>query len=142
MEEKLKNELNERFDILEKYFHISKNIKKEFMKNGTVYYTEPNGALYWCNELGGGEQYEKLIKEFEEKHQGSKVYFAMHTFTEFGELLNLLFVSQYEEDWEYEKEDLKQGIAFSYVYNLDDDICSEFGSIGIRGIIGGLVRVA
>lgn len=140
MEEKLKNELNKRFDILEKYYKISKNIRKEFFENNTVYYTEQNGALYWCNDLGGGEKYEQLIKKFEEKHEGCKVYFVMHNYTEFGELLNLMYVSNYEEEWEQDRQDLLNGITFAYVYNLDDEWCSEFGTIGIRGLIGGLVR--
>ncbi len=140
MNETMKNELNKRFDILEKCYNLSKNIRKDFFENNTIYYTEQNGALYWCNELGGGEKYEQLIKDFEKEHKGCHVYFAIHTYTEFGELLNLMYISDDEQDWAYDKNDLLNGITFCYVYNLTDDWCSEFGTIGIKGLIGGLVR--
>jgi hypothetical protein len=37
---------------------------------------------------------------------------------------------------------LKDGYACAYVMNLDDEWCSEFGSIGIKPQFGGVVRTA
>lgn len=141
MNNELKNEIQKRFEILEK-MGLMKIVQKEFWKDNLVYYTLSNGALYWCNKAGGGERYEEKIKEFEKQHKDTKVYYTMVNYTEFGELLTLLYVSgEYPEEWEQEKEDLQQGYAFGYVYNLDCDWCSEFGSVGIAEKIGGIVRV-
>ena len=35
----------------------------------------------------------------------------------------------------------KDHIVFAYVWNKDDDYCSEFGSIGVRSFGGGIRRV-
>lgn len=40
-----------------------------------------------------------------------------------------------------DREDIKDGYVFIYCKNLDDDICSEFGSICYKSVNGGLVRV-
>ena len=53
-----------------------------------------------------------------------------------------IVVSQYEEEWKDDRSDLKDGYALAYVKNMDDDTCSEFGSIGIKEQFGGLVRTA
>ena len=37
---------------------------------------------------------------------------------------------------------IKDGYAFVYTKNVNDDWCSEFGSICIKSQLGGLVRVA
>lgn len=54
----------------------------------------------------------------------------------------LLYVSKYKEEWQTDREDLKEGLAFSYVYNMDCPEFSEFGSIGFAQRFGGLVRTA
>ena len=38
-------------------------------------------------------------------------------------------------------DDLKDGYAFCYVKNIDDDFCSEFGTIAFKSIFGGVCRV-
>lgn len=55
-------------------------------------------------------------------------------------MLNLLYVNAYEEEWERDKQDLKENYSFSYVVNLDDEIFSEFGSIAFEVKSGGLIR--
>lgn len=94
------------------------------------------GGLYWLDE-----EDIKRVKEFEEKFN-AVVYNVIECDTEFGRLQNLLYVSENEEEWEYDIEDIKHGMVFSYVYNLDVPDFSEFGSIGIKNFGGGLLRVA
>lgn len=81
----------------------------------------------------------KIIEKFEEKHN-AKVFHLIHCFSEFGELLNLLYVSNYDEEWEQDKQELKENYSFSYVVNLEDECFSEFGSIGYDVKCGGLIR--
>ena len=97
------------------------------------------GILYYCTQSNGAYKYVKIIEEFEKEHNAI-VYHAIHIFTEFGELLNLLYVSSYDEEYEQDKQDLKENYAFSYVVNLNDEMFSEFGSIVYKVKSGGLIR--
>ena len=105
-------------------------------KRGEVWESENRGALYECNE-----EENKLIQEFE-KEYGGKVYHMIHDIYEFGECYTMLFVSKYEEEWGQDIDDLKYGRPLAYVKNISDDTCSEFGFVGIKQNIGGIVRVA
>lgn len=108
----------------------------EAFKNGQVWESEGIGALYECNE-----QEQQYIKEFEQEHH-CLVYHMIHNMFEFGECYTMLYVSSDKEEWEQDKEDITGLYAFAYVKNIDDEYCSEFGSVGIRPSIGGLVRVS
>ena len=49
-------------------------------------------------------------------------------------------MSDYQDEWEMENEDLKDHYAFVYVVNHDMPDFSEFGSIAWKGIGGGVLR--
>lgn len=117
-----------------KMLKLSPNIIREFDKEGIVNLSENGGILYWLTS-----EQQTMVDEFEAENN-ALVYHVIHDFTEFGELYSLLYVSKYDEEWEYDREDLKYGTALVYVKNVTDEICSEFGSIGIRPQFGGLVR--
>ena len=109
-----------------------------FREEGKVCFFENFGG-FWIDQEP--EAYKKL-QEIEQKH-GCKVYAVTHEYTEFGECWSYLIVTAYPEEWN----DLiyKNGnmfCAFAYVWNKDDEWCSEFGSIGVRSLGGGLKRVA
>ena len=107
---------------------------KQFKEDDVIMVSE-NGFLYWLDD-----EQKKIVKDFEEEYDGL-VYMVIHNMTEFGELYSMLYVSKHEDEWEYDNEDLEQGYALAYVKNLDDDFCSEFGSIAIKNRFGGIVRV-
>ncbi len=132
MKEKQKKEALERMKMLK----LSPNIIKEFEKENIVNLSENGGILYWLDS-----DQQEMVDNFETEHN-ALVYHIIHDYTEFGELYSFLFVSQYEEEWEDEKEDLQSGYALAYVKNITDETCSEFGSICIRPQFGGLVRTA
>ena len=111
---------------------------KKFEKDGTITLFERFGG-YYIDEHNDPELLNK-IKEFESEY-GSVVYAVTHTFTEFGELYEFLCISKYEEEWEDTLEDVKEGYAFSYVWNKTDEWCSEFGTIMVTSIGGGIARV-
>ena len=110
---------------------------KAFDRHDEVQLTEPNGGLY---EFSDNEELNAKVKKFEEDYN-ALVYHVIHTYTQFGELYSFLFVSDYEEEWEYDIADLKDGYVIAYVWNKSDDWCSEMGSIVVRELCGGLVRV-
>jgi len=112
------------------------NAINEFEKEDVINLSEHGGILYWLND----DQME-YVKTFEQKYN-SVVYHVIHNVTEFGELLAFLYVSDSEEEWGYDRDDIKDGYACAYVLNIDDDTCSEFGSIGIKPQFGGVVRTA
>ena len=109
-----------------------------FEKRGKIYLSEPTGGVY---EFDADVELVAKVKEFEEENN-ALVYHVIHSITIFGELYNFLYVSDYKEEWEMDNEDLAEGYAMSYVWNKTDEWCSEFGSIGVKGKFGGIVRTA
>lgn len=105
-------------------------------KAGKVWESESYGALYEVNE-----EEQKIIDKFEHEHENYLVYHMIHNIFEFGECYSILYVSPDTEEWQQDKDDIKEGYAFAYVYNKDDEWCSEFGSIAIKPSFGGLVRI-
>lgn len=112
-----------------------------FEKEDKVCYSEPTsmgsikfGAVF----LLDGDMPER-VKAFE-KQFNATVYHVIHNYTEFGEWLTFLFVSDYTEEWKRDREDLKEGYPLAYVDT--GDFCSEFGSVGIQKAAGGLLRTA
>lgn len=103
---------------------------------GRLYYTESaTGALYYIND-----EMKKFVKEIEERYKGM-VYHIIHSKTEFGDLLSMLWTTAYDEEWETERENLEEGYVFAYVKNTTDDWCSEFGDIVVNERFGGLCRI-
>ena len=107
-----------------------------FKKRNEVQLSEPTGALY---EFNDDEKLNKIVKDFEEKFNGL-VYHVIHTYTNFGELYNLLYVSDTIEEWEIERKDMKDGYVFVWCENISEPLFSEFGTIGVGNRFGGLVR--
>lgn len=110
---------------------------KQFEKDDMIMSSEPPlGALYWVSD-----EEKKMIKEIEDKYD-LLVYMAVKSYTEVGKMDSLLCVTDYEEEWEMDREGIKDGYVFCYVVNHDIPEFSEFGSIVIEPRFGGLVRVA
>lgn len=116
------------------YLNLSPLIIKEFQDEEKVYLSF-NGLLYYPT----GKQIER-IKLFEDESQ-CLVYHIIQNFTNIGQMLSFLYVSNYPEEWGMDKMDLKRMTPYAYVANIDDEICSEFGRIKIQNYISGLNRV-
>lgn len=109
---------------------------RQFEEDDLVNVSEnPYGMLYWASEAQ-----DELIKEFEAEYD-ALVYHANYCRTEFGQLLSLFYVSDYEEEWEMENEDIKDGYSCVYCINLDCPDFSEFGSIAFKPMNGGIKRI-
>lgn len=135
-----KTEATHRLQLLEKLYKMHPNVLKEFTSDETIYYSERinksfAGILYWLNNK---QEYVKAVKEIEDRYN-VYVYHCILSHTEFGDALDMLFVSSASEEWEQELEDLETGYVESYCYVFDGD-SSEFGTIKIKNINGGLVR--
>lgn len=98
-----------------------------------------NYGGFWVDQEP--ELYTKM-RELESEHS-CLVYAITHEFTEFGECYSFLIVTNYPEEWDelFYSEGSRHS-AFAYVWNKDDDWCSEFGSVLVRSFGGGIKRIA
>jgi len=106
-------------------------------KDPVVTMYEGFGGYYLDPKYGSNEtELIDKIKEIETTYGGT-VYAVIHNLTSFGECFSLLYISKYDgdttagEDW-----------AYAYVWNKTYDECSEFGTIGVKSALGGLIRTA
>ena len=129
-----KEEAIKRMQALDLY----KDYIKAFKDKDEIFMSEMTGGVY---EFNDNEELQAKIKAFEEENN-ALVYHVIRTMTGFGELYNFLYVSDYQDEWEMDNEDIQGGYALAYVWNKTDEWCSEFGSIGVRGKFGGIVRTA
>ena len=108
---------------------------KQFKNSDIVMVSEPPlGGLYWLND-----EEKEMVRKFEQENN-ALVYLVARSFTNIGKMDNLFYVSNYDDEWEMENEDLKDHYAFVYVVNHDMPDCSEFGSIAWKSIGGGVLR--
>ena len=119
-----------------KLLKLDNSCIEAFVK-GKVWESEGYGALYEVNQ-----KEQELIDNFEKNHPNCLVYHMIHNVFEFGECYSMLYVSGDKEEWEQDKQDIKDGYTFAWVENVDLDWCSEFGSIAIKPSFGGLVRLS
>lgn len=100
---------------------------RQFERDGYVSISEPPiGAFFWAD----GEDM-KRIRQFEAEFN-ALVYLVIRSFTTIGKMDSYLYVSDYEDEWESDREDLSTGETVAYVYNHDAPDCSEIGYIGIE----------
>lgn len=123
-------ELMKKLNIYQPYINGFKN------SDNVCYFEGFGGFWAWQNP----ELIEKK-KEIEEKYNCT-VYAITHEITEIGEFYDFLIVSDYQEEWDdivgnYDK----NFYAYAYVWNKDDDYCSEFGDVIIQSFGGGIRRI-
>ena len=124
-------ELLEKLDIYKPYI-------KGFRESDKVCFFERFGG-YWVDQEP--EIYNKM-KEIE-KQFNCTVYAITHEFTEFGECYSFLLVTNYKSEWKnLVVTENGTHYAFAYVWNKDDDWCSELGTVGVKSFGGGITRVA
>jgi hypothetical protein len=130
MRAEMKDEALKRMRLLQ----MQDTTMKEFMVHNIVKVSD-NGILFPMNE-----EQSQMVKDWEDK-TGYVVYHVIHSLSKFGELYELLFVSNIADEWQDEKLYMKQGIVFAYVVNVDCPDCSEIGSIAVQPHRNGLIRV-
>ena len=109
-----------------KLWGIYPPIRRQFEKEDLVSESAPPlGACYWLDE----DQLAR-VRDFE-KQNNALVYHVIHSYTSIGEMESYLYVSDYPEEWEQDRADIKDKQQLAYVYNKDMPDCSEFGSIGV-----------
>ena len=127
-----------------KALNIHENAIHEFRSEGKLNRSErqmlnglvPVGVLYWLDE-----EETAMVKEWEQE-TGNMVYHVIKSFTTMGVMYSFLYVSKNTEEWARDMEALKEGYAFAYVKNAEDEWCSEYGEIAIMPCYGGVIRTA
>ena len=115
---------------------VPAHIAKDYDRFGRVYMcTSPSGSYVLIDDKTMLEE----IADFEKNYEAT-VFLVIRMQTFYGLLDSLIFVSRYEEEWEEEDLDLKDGYLMTWTANRDAPECSEFGSICFertdnRGII-------
>lgn len=110
------------------------NVISDFEEDGTINRSEYMGFLYWLSDE------EKSIINKWERQTGNLVYHIIKNHFEFGLCYSFLYVSKHKDEWELDNKDIDLGYVLAYVKNIDCPDFSEYGSIGIKKINGGLVR--
>lgn len=114
---------------------------KAFRDRDEVQLSEQTGGLY---EFSIDKELTARVQEFERKNN-ALVYHVIHTPMrlegEVMDMYNFLYVSDYQEEWEVDNADIKEGYMLAYVWNKTIDYFSEFGGIAVKGMFGGLVRI-
>ena len=111
---------------------------RQFEKENLISVSEPPfGAFYWADD-----EQKKLIAEIEQQYH-LLVYMGIMSYTEFGKMLSLLYVSDHEEEWSEDCMNLLNEEALTYTHNYDAPECSEFGYISFKKTkASGLIRTA
>lgn len=107
--DELKQEALERLKILK----VDEHIIKFFENNNTLYVTDPTGR---ASQLTDREK--AIVKKYEDRWN-ILVYYLIHTSKGLEEEYHLLFVAKNKDDWNAEKEDLKQGNVLTQKLVLD-----------------------
>lgn len=150
MREKMVEEAVKRMKTCGLYNEKGDSVIEHFKKDGTVFVSKPCGQVGVIYRLNEAEQ--QLVKDAEENYN-ILVYHVIRNNTGCGVMYAMLYVSQDEEEWEMDNDDLEfrcnKAYPVAYVANVgnakEDDTslsvwCGEFGSIGIAKGFGGLVR--
>lgn len=127
-----------RMEDLQKKFNLNESLVS-YLKNNEVYYSYLVLGMFGCiDTINYDERYSKITKEFEER-TGSYVYHAIETYSQYGRLLTLLFVSADEDEWTVER--LTSNYLMAYIYNMDESL-GEYGDVFLTSDNGALLRIA
>ena len=128
LKEKMKQESITRLKMLK----LHKNVIYDFKTEDKLNKSEgANAILYWLDD-----KEQEIVKGLE-KIYDVMVYHVIKTYTrDLGEVLDLLYVDEYENCWDEEKDFIKDGYVRSYTIS---PFC-ESGDICIESKNGGLIR--
>ena len=108
-----------------------------FQEQHNVCYFEEYGG-YWVFQ---DRELMAKINAIENRYK-CLVYAVTHEWLEFGECYSFLIVTAYPEEWAtLVHSNGNEHTAFAYVWNKDDDWCSEFGTVVVQSFGGGIRRI-
>ncbi len=145
MEEKIKKECIDRIEML-----IDQGVLTDIdilglfekgelcVSEANMLFGSPCGVIF---NLKDKKRYYEIFKNKVENEIYGKAYFIMVQNTSFGMMMSVLYVPNFEEDWELNKADLEERSPYAYIYNFDEDY-GEAGYIRYDIFNGGPIRTA
>lgn len=120
------NETNRQLEAIErlKDLNLSEEVIQNY-KNGILMISDTDGLFTFDNWPGKGMP-ELAIKDAKRLH--IHPYHVIYTWSDLGEFYDVLYVSDFPGDWEYERIN-KKGYMMSYCYNANEPDFSEAGTI-------------
>lgn len=121
-----------------KLLKVHKSVIDDYKKGQITISERANDTniLYYPTEE---EQY--IFDKLEDRYI-IHIYHVQKTDTHFGLIYNCLYIkSNKEEEWETETQDLLSGHSRAYIYNDDYPHFSEFGSVVVKPMNGGITRI-
>ena len=70
-----------------------------------------------------------IVDKFEAHHEGCLVYHMIHNVYEFGECYSILYVSPDTDEWQRDKDDIKEGYVFAASPSDKNELLSDNGSM-------------
>lgn len=111
--------------------------REAFRRSGRVMCSEPPfGGLYDLND-----QQKAVAKRLADENN-ALVYLVVRSKVEDMLMDSYFYVSDHEEEWPMDNDDIHEGYAVTWTENLTHPEYSEFGTIGFRSRGGGVIRVA
>ena len=111
--------------------------REAYRRSGRVMCSEPPfGGLYDLND-----RQKAVVKRLEDEHK-ALVYLVVRSKVEDMLMESYFYVSDHEEEWGMDNDDIHEGYAVTWTENLTYPECSEFGTIGFRSFGGGVLRTA
>lgn len=92
---------------------MPEDVIKDFSRDGKVRMSEANGVTFFLYE-----NLKKVVEEWE-KETGSLVYHAIHSTTQIGEFLTVMYVSSYDKEWWMYWEDLDNDVQDTYTFKFN-----------------------
>lgn len=130
--EQMKEEAIARMELL----HIHPRCIADFKQADFVSYSRYGILCWWLTD-----EQQNRVREFE-KQSGNLVYHVIEEdYVQLGQMLTFLYVSPYTSEWERDRKELEAGEPLVYVANLSDEVCSEYGHVGIVSSNDGLRRI-
>ena len=133
----LKKEALRRMKLLKLFDNGFDSPVGDFRLKETAWKSERYGILYYLDD-----EEKKIVENIEKKFikQHFKVYHCYRVNTEFGDMLYLLYVSDFDLKNPYRFDrDLENVIVYLYAYNISEPSFSEFGSCYIKSQYVGIV---
>lgn len=120
-----------------KKLDIYKPYIRGFEQEDQVCFFEGFGG-FWVNQEPEIEEKMRWVEE----NFDCVVYAITHEITSIGEMWDFIFVSSEMYEWDDEfQQSGNRSYVYAYVWNKDDDYCSEPGTIGLQSFGGGIRRV-
>ncbi len=123
---------------------IMPKVIDSFRRSNRVFYSERqnqmfDAVLYW---LDNNKEWDKAVKDFE-KEYNVIAYHCQLTHFEFGDVLSVLYVSNNEEEWQHERNELKNGYVIVKCFEVSGNSAyeSDIGYIKVKPSMGGIARI-